>query len=83
MNKKNVKNGCDGKVKHKSLLSAQLYLENSTQRENQKIYQCRSCKNYHIGKTKQAKKNPAKPKRHRETFLSTAEKPIKVKKMRL
>lgn len=45
-----AKKGCDGKVKHKSMLSANEYLYNS--KENLEIYECRFCGNYHLGHPK-------------------------------
>jgi hypothetical protein len=40
---------CAGKVKHKSMVSAELVLKINSNKD-QVIYECEFCKDYHIGK---------------------------------
>ena len=40
---------CDGKTKHKTILSVEYYLENKSSNIYQDYYKCTVCHNYHIG----------------------------------
>lgn len=44
------KHGCDGKVKHKTLLAAEYYLNSMPPNKYLTIYKCEFCNCYHIGK---------------------------------
>lgn len=47
-----IKKGCLGKVKHKSLLAAEYVLDEMRDRAVMNIYKCRFCHHYHIGHDK-------------------------------
>ena len=54
MNKKEKaqfrKSSCDGKLKHRSKLAAEYYLNNISHRqEDLEVYFCIFCSNYHLG----------------------------------
>ncbi len=40
---------CDGKTKHKTILSVEYYLENKASNANQTYYECEICGFLHIG----------------------------------
>jgi len=48
-NFKNFLNGCAGKTKHKTYLSAEYFLDNRHTSTGAVIYKCGQCHNYHIG----------------------------------
>ena len=55
-------NACRGKMQHKTLLSAQYYLEELQKNTDKKveIYKCRVCKFYHIGRVGKDKRKKNK-----------------------
>lgn len=42
-------NGCAGKTKHKTYLSAEYFLDNRHTATGAKIYKCKQCGHFHIG----------------------------------
>jgi len=44
-----VKPSCDGKQKHKTILSAQYHLDNISRNANDNYYKCNTCGFFHIG----------------------------------
>lgn len=46
--------GCAGKVKHKSRLSAEYFINNRNSKEDAEIYKC-ECGGFHIGSSRDSK----------------------------
>ncbi len=71
MNKKEEnyirKKTCDGKYKHKSMISAEYQLQKTPRSENVEIYKCPFCKYLHIGHSRKKKRN--KPKKNKKNML--------------
>jgi len=44
------RDGCNGKVRHKNLLSAQVAMT-KTKNAQVEVYKCRICKHFHIGRS--------------------------------
>jgi len=44
-----IKPSCDGKIRHKSLLSVEYHLEHKSQNVNDDYYKCKICQCWHIG----------------------------------
>lgn len=54
-NKLKYLHGCAGKVKHKSRLSAEYFINNRHSKEDAEIYQCEECGSFHIGSSRNSK----------------------------
>lgn len=78
-----IQTECDGKVKHASRISAEMYLGTGTKTEGQSIYKCRFCKKFHVGTKKKSKNvNNSKHKKNQQLDKLFQEPIIKIKKMR-
>jgi hypothetical protein len=78
-----VRNSCDGKVKHKSRLSAELYIEHSSSGSQQNIYKCKYCKTFHIGNKKRTDKKWKLQSKKSYGDDLFKDKSIKIRKMKL
>jgi hypothetical protein len=58
--------GCAGKKKHKTYLSAEVYLDEKHHGTGAHIYRCKICSHFHIGHPKKVKVKKIKHKQNRK-----------------